>query len=758
MKKFTRIFWVFIFAQLNLATLFAQDGSDIWVEVSETTIATPRFKVNSMPMNYSTFNLDFDTLFSRLESAPNRKLSNTVPGIVVSFPLMKGGFEDFEVYDAPVLSDQLQSNLPSARSFIGKSVTNKHKVIRFSMSDMGFKGLILNDKEGTQYIDCLTRDRQYYMQYFKKDINPEEGHVVCLTEEQEFTDEIISSIENSNLNRNVDDGTLREFRLALACTQEFSSFYITQLNLASATDTVKKDAILNVMNDIMTRVNAVYENELSLTMTIVDDNRNVIFLQDSFLSNNDIGALINQSQTFIDIFVGDANYDIGHMLSTSGSGLAQLFSPCTDNKARGVSGGLSPIPQGVVFENTLMHEMGHQYGAFHTYNTTNCFGPASANSAYEPGGGTTIMSYAGICGSNSNIQAEADTYFHQNSLDQMWSNLTAGNSTCAQQTSTNNASPISDAGNDFIIPIGTPYKLIGIGTDTDGTESLTYAWEQYDLGPSIPAPTNFTVDGPIIRSFPPSINSTRYIPRLQDYVNNVNSSTTWEKLALVNREINFSLVVRDNDISGGQSDVDFMEITVDNSGGPFNVTSQNSPSILYQGNSTQTITWNTANTNQAPFNTANVNILLSTDGGLNFDTVLLTNTPNDGSEDVVMANVNSTTCRIMVEAVNNIFYNINTTNFEVEESLSIDDQEFEDSLSIYPNPNKGEFNIKFTSAITDPVVLNVYDIRGRIIFQNVYEQVTDFEEPIKLDAVQSGVYLLGISTGKKSITKKIIIN
>ncbi|WP_431137190.1 M12 family metallo-peptidase [Psychroserpens mesophilus] len=759
MKKFTIIFGIFILSQLSSAILFAQVRSDVWNQISEESITTPRWEVNSMPLNYNTFSLDFDNLFSRLQNAPDRKLANSVSGIVVTFPLVNGGFEEFEVYDAPVLENQLQSEVQSARSFIGKSLNNKHKTIRFSMSIMGLKGLMFDAEEGTQYIDCLTKDRQFYMMYFKKDVNPLENQIVCLTEEQEFTDSIINSDENESFNRHVDDGVLREFRLALACTEEFSNYYLLQLGLLSAPDPVKKDAILNVMNDIMTRVNAVYENELSLTMTIVSNNSNVIFLEDTFLSNNDITSLINQSQTFIDLFVGANNYDIGHMLSTSGSGLAQLFSPCTSNKARAVTGGLSSIPQGVVFENTLLHEMGHQYGAFHTYNANNCAGPVTPGSAYEPGGGTTIMSYAGICGSNSNIQPVADDYFHQNSINEMWLNLTIGNSTCASQTATNNSEPTAEAGNDYTIPVGTPYKLIGIGSDVDGQGALTYTWEQFDLGPSIPVPSNITENGPIVRSFPPSTNSTRYIPRLQDYVNNVNSSTGWEKLVLVSREINYSFTVRDNDITGGQIGVDFMKVTTDNSAGPFRVTSQAAPGTVYEGNSMQTITWNVSNTNSAPINATNVNILLSTDGGLNFDTVLLANTPNDGSEDVILANVNSTTCRIMVEAVDNIFYNINTRNFEIEESLSIDDQVLENSLSIYPNPNNGEFNIKLNSNLNDSVTINVYDIRGRTVFENIYKkQAAEFNEVIKLNEVQSGVYLLEISVGENRVTKKIVIN
>lgn len=736
----------------------AQNNDIIWNEVSKISVDTETWARTSMPKSFQVFELNINSLRNKLTNAPHRLESKTTNGIIISLPI-NNKIQNFEVYYAPVLASELQEQLPDVKSYIGRLVDNKNTIIRFSLSLKGFNAIILNNDNGTQYIDSFSKDNKYCLLYYKRDIQAE-TKIACLNTLEEEVDDLARSSAESFSARNVDDGELREFRLALACTQEYASFHIVQLGLTSATDEVKKNAVLNVMNDVMTRVNAVYENELSLTMTIVPTNANVIFLQDSFLSNNDISALIDQSQTWIDISVGAANYDIGHMLSTSGSGLAQLFSPCTSNKARGVSGGLSSIPQGTVFENTMMHEMGHQFGAFHTYNSASCFGPASSGSAYEPGGGTTIMSYAGICGSSSNIQSEADNYFHQNSIDQMWLNLTVGNSTCAQTSATNNSAPTADAGNDYIVPISTPYRLVGTATDDDGLDPLTYTWEEFDLGPSVNAPTSFTSSGPVVRSFPPSTDNVRYIPRLQEYVNNVNSSTNWEKMMLVNRDINFSLAVRDNDVSGGQLAVDFMTVTIDNSGGPFTVTSQSVNNLIFTGGSTQTITWNVANTNLAPFNSNSINILLSTDGGLNFDTVLVSNTANDGTEDVVLPNVNSSSCRFMVQSADNIFYNINRRNFEIEESLSVEENTLSNNLVLYPNPNNGEFTISFDSKINnnDDVKIDIYDISGRLVYKNAFvNNSVRFNETINLNDVASGVYVANISKGSNFTSQKIII-
>jgi hypothetical protein len=406
----------------------------------------------------------------------------------------------------------------------------------------------------------------------------------------------------------------------------------------------------------------------------------------------------------------------------------------------------------------FLHEIGHTVGSFHTFNGNqqSCGGGRrTASFAYETGSGTTIMSYAGLCGSD-NVVGTADNYFHQKSLDAIWLNISNNGGACAVQVATGNSAPVADAGADYTIPSRTPYRLTGSSTDADGTASHTYSWEQYDLGPEgLPSPT--LLDGPLVRSFIPNSSSTRYIPRLDDYLDVFGQSTTWEVMSSVTRDINFRLTVRDNDVRGNQLGVDAMVVSVTNTSGPLRIISQNNNSISYEGLSTQTISWQVNGTNAGVAGAANVNILLSTDGGLTYDTTVLANTPNDGSQEVQIPNVDAANCRFMIEAVGNIFYNINFRDFAITQNLSVEDQEL-NNLSIYPNPNNGEFHIGFDPRSGEAITVEVYDIRGRVIYTKLYTSVSRFDELISLKNAQSGVYLLTLSDGPLKVTKKIIVD
>jgi hypothetical protein len=105
-------------------------------------------------------------------------------------------------------------------------------------------------------------------------------------------------------------------------------------------------------------------------------------------------------------------------------------------------------------------------------------------------------------------------------------------------------------------------------------------------------------------------------------------------------------------------------VIVTSAAGPFLVTAPNT-AVSWNGDSTQTVTWNVASTTAAPVACANVKILLSTDGGTTFPTTVLASTPNDGTQTVTVPNVATTTARMRVECATAPFFDISNANFTI---------------------------------------------------------------------------------------------
>ena len=643
----------------------SQNGKNLWSQTTASKSANSKnLARKSTPKKVLEYSLDTEALKTYLKNAPKRE-TKTESDIVLDFPLSNGSFEQFRIQEASILHPDLQAQMPDSRSYIGKSIEHPENTIRFSVTSQGLHTMLMSSEQGTQFIDPISSGENNYLVYSKNDLPKLEDSFSC-----GFNGEIaLAKTEGTKAtNIELNDGFLRTYRLAIACTIEYSEFHWTAAGLTSGdTEADKKNAVMEAMIVTMTRVNGVYERELSVKMEFVADNKNIIFIDsDSFTNDDNTGnILLNESQTQIDAIIGNSNYDVGHTFGTGETGLAQLGSVCvSNNKAKGITGSSSPVGDAYDIDY-VSHELGHQFGAPHTFNSiqNNCKSPnRSTASAYEPGSGTTIMAYAGLC-TPDNIQSNSDDYFHINSLQLIWAHINSASGSCAAQTSNSNAAPEAfvDAAS-YTIPQSTPYKLLGSSTDADGITSHTYTWEQYDLGSAgLPSSTNTT--GPLVRSYQGTTNSTRYIPALKDLAY-FNGSTTWEKLAAVDRDINFKLTVRDNEEYGRIATAD-MTVTTVAASGPFAVTSQNNTGISWTEGSTQTITWDVAGTTGNGINTAKVNILLSTDGGLTYPMVLASSVDNDGTENITVPSVTAANCRIMVEADGNIFFAINTENFAI---------------------------------------------------------------------------------------------
>ncbi len=635
-------------AQLNVSP------DTLWQEADEAELAARRAEPGIRPEGARVFALDEALLDAILDvTQPEFSAAARIAPQEITVPMPDGTYSRFEIEESLVMHPTLAAQFPEIRTYIGRGIDDPSASARFDYTPKGFHAQILKPS-GAVYIDPVEKNAtRLYSSYAVKDYRyPDQKAWTCMVQGAG----VPSGVSFSQLGGGgVSSGTqLRTYRLAVACTHEYAAFHGGTVPLAQA-------AIVTMVN----RVTGIYETELSIRLELVANNSLVVFVtagSDPFTDNNDAEALINEVSGVINGAIGSANYDIGHVVSTGAGGLAGLGVVCGSRKAEGVTGRSSPIndPFWVDF---VAHEIGHQFDGDHTFNgdSGSCSGGnRNGSTAYEPGSGTTIQAYAGICG-NDDLQNNSDPFFHSESIDQMISFVDNTIPSCGTRVATGNSVPTVSAGADFTIPSMTPFELTAVGNDANGGDVLTYSWEQRDLGVQQDVNAGDNGSSPLFRFWTPTTHPTRTFPRLSDLL--INTTVIGETLPTTTRAMNFRCVVRDNRAGGGGVSSDNMVVSVVNLGAPFQVTFPNT-AVTLSGN--QTVTWNVAGTTGGGVNTPNVNILLSTDGGLTYAATLAANVPNNGSRSVTLPNIDNSTARIKVQGAGNIFFDISNVNFTVE--------------------------------------------------------------------------------------------
>ena len=630
---------------------FSQSKNWKFVDIKKSNFSKETLKFRkSIPTNFKVYELDFQKFKNEILLA---KINEST---IIELPTLDG-IKRFSFKEASSLSKGLALKFPIIKSYVAQGIDDPSATARFSFGTDGFHGVIFYTDKPSFYIDPYTKNYNSYISYSRSSLPQRDHDFSCEVDEQLDAKEMVVSSQ-----RNADDGLLRIFRLALVCSGEYAQFHLNDQGIASdASDADKKAAVLSAMNTSMTRINGVYERDLGVRMEIVDNNDQVIFLDADTdgITDGSAGTMIGQVQNICDTTIGTANYDIGHIFSIGGSGLASLGVVCVSgSKARGVTGIATPMgdPYDIDY---VSHEMGHQFGANHTQNNS-C--NRNNSTAVEPGSASTIMGYAGICAPN--VQNNSDDHFHSVNITEMWNKIQSSAS-CAVTTSTGNSAPVIVESEDYSIPKSTPFILRGNASDVNSNNVLSYNWEQTDTEVASMPPASTSTSGPAFRSNSSISSPNRYMPALPTVIAG-STSSTWEVVPSVAREMNFSLVVRDNATGGGNSARDDMKVTTLDIT-PFTVDGP-STNVEWLVGSNQTINWVVGATDQAPVNTQNVTILLSTDGGVTFPITLAANTPNDGSEAFVVPNNTTSSARIMIAAVDNIFYNVNSTNFTISSS------------------------------------------------------------------------------------------
>lgn len=616
---------------------------------------------------YHAARLDELALRATLAQAPVE--GSPAPPLVLPLPLPDGTLTRFAVVESSIMEPELAAQFPQITTYVGRGVDDPTATLRADLTPAGFHAQLLSAVTGTSYIDPVApTDRSAYVAYAKDARDPATRPVRLPCEVLEHPEAppvpaASGSASSTPARVTVSSGaTLRTYRLALATTGEYVA-------ARGGTLTSAMSAITTSIN----RVVGVYERELAVRLRLVANNSTIIFLNAATdpYTNTNPSALLTQNQTTLTARIGAANYDIGHVFSTGGGGVAVLRSVCNPTvKAQGETG--SPSPVGDAFDiDYVAHEMGHQFGGNHPFNGTqlNCAGGnRNATTAWEPGSGSTIMAYAGICGTDD-LQPHSDPYFHSGSFEEMTAFINT--TTCAVTATTGNTPPTVTVPAARTIPRSTPFVVTATGADANG-DALTYCWEELDLGPAgPPAPTQVANQTPpLFRSFAPTASNARYFPRLADLRTNV--AVKGQVLPAVARTIRLRCTARDQHTSttvggvvGGVTTSALLTLTVSGTAGPFTVTAPNLSTVVWTVGTQVPVTWSVAGTNLAPISCTTVRLLLSRDGGLTFPTVLAASVPNTGSATITVPNLPTTQARVMVMANGNYFFDISNLNFRI---------------------------------------------------------------------------------------------
>ncbi len=657
------------------SSLMAQDiywsTHDLGTPVTNTEKAVARL---SFPKEFKLFELNLTAmrqdLFKVVSPSPSRRST------VVSVPNADGQLEQFEVFEASNFEPDLQAMFPEIRAFSGRGITDKYSTLKLSISPSGIQTMIFRTEKENEFMEPYSGDHHVYAVY-RSLRNKGSLPWTCSTDEHNVFNDLNRSLPT---NPNSNNGVLKTMRLAQSCNGEYANWF-------GAFNSSQVALVLAAYNNTLTRCNGCYEKDLATHLNLIAASTNVIYYDPATDPYTTMGAWNLQLQQTLTSVIGNPNYDIGHMFGQSGGGGnagcigCVCVDPPTNNslaKGAGITSPADGIPMGDNFDiDYVVHEVGHQLGGNHTFSHNN----EGTGRQKEVGAGITIMGYAGI--TSYDPAPHSIAIFHETSIEQIQANLAT--KTCPITTSLAgvNATPVINPLINYTIPISTPFFLTGTATDADG-DPLTYCWEQNDNhggqnGSNSVAYAAKPV-GPNFLSFNPSASNTRLFPKLSTILSGLLITPTQggdaicnvEALSNISRTLNFRLTVRDNrpysstpPPAVGQTEFADMVITVDNTAGPFQITAPNT-AVSWQAGTTQTVSWLVNGTNAGIINCANVKISLSTDGGNSFPTVILASTANDGSESITVPSVGATsTARIKIEAIGNIFFDVNDVNFTI---------------------------------------------------------------------------------------------
>lgn len=644
---------------LLLIATSANANSGIWLEIPENGTGQQLRGSGEAPNRY--YEADDAALRSALALAPHETSGD--PGRQIELPMPDGGLARFSVQESPVMAPGLAAKYPEIRTYRVQGVDDQSALGRIGISPLGFSGMI-QTAAGRVFISPDDFKAQNHI--YRSGWASRQAPTAFNCSAHGAAKDLSAWVKPRSRRVNRVSGSLQQYDIAVAASFEYYDLFDNPPTTGGTTA-----AITMTIN----QVNLVYERDLGIRLMLVANNDEIYeTVNDNLLGNANELEVLSQANEWIDnnLTGGDAAYDIGHVFTRppfGGGGVANIGAVCDDGfKAGGVSGLPNPFMNPAFDIDLVAHEIGHQFNAEHSFNgTTASCANRNAATAFEPGSGSSIMSYAGICASED-LQSNSDAVFHAGSIAQI--NAFAGGpaASCANLVATTpagNNDPVINPVTDTSIPANTAFLLDASASDLD-PNTLSYQWDQMDTGCPTSDATLGTDNGSntLFRSHMPRNETWRNFPALGTQLQGLYDKA--ETLPCHNRDLDFRLTVRDG-VSG--QDTEDLRVSVTDSAGPFMVTDPNLPQALVAGTAF-TVNWDVAGTDLAPVSCANVDIDLMTFslGYASYSVYsLAAGIANNGSASVTINPPTSqhSRARIRVKCSDNIFYDLSDANMAI---------------------------------------------------------------------------------------------
>jgi hypothetical protein len=389
--------------------------------------------VRITPDRYAAVRIDLAQARSELQDAPR---AADRAGMEFSVPTPAGGTERFLLHATRTMEAELAAAHPEITTYAGRSLENAGTTIALDITPMGLHASV-RDPQGQRawYVDPAY-DRPgttTHLSYYGGAVPRAEDEFI-----ERETPEIRQAMhKKARLAKAGAPVTQKIYRLAFVTDPSYAAYFGT-------------DTVLAEKTTLINRVNQIYNDDLAVKMLLIDETDELNLDTEAKATgangpcgahpcfdprigdpDNDAGTYgqlefcdgptLGRNRVVLGQLVGAANYDVGHIgLGVNGGGIAYLGVVGWDYKGGGCTG--LPEPKGDFFAiDYVAHELGHQFSGNHSFNGDqwNC-GPGNRNpdTSFEPGSGSSVMAYAGIC-RQDNLQPHSDPYFAAGTVDEV---------------------------------------------------------------------------------------------------------------------------------------------------------------------------------------------------------------------------------------------------------------------------------------------------------------------------------------------------